>query len=178
MITSHACAIHRRTCPTIAAPLGRDSINTMISETFCIPPSLTAELSSIVFHKTAGAPIYVLNFLQSLCEEGLIRFSLTARRWEYHIKGIRMKELPNGVVQYMRSQMLQLPESDRLVLKVAACLGHRFDYNTFQVRTSSAWRVHAIEGSACAICLAFSFGCCSLKRGSAETCCLYSHTGF
>jgi predicted ATPase len=110
----------------------------MISEIFCIPPSLTTQLSSLVFHKTAGAPIYVLNFLRSLCEEGLIQFALTTRRWEYQLEGIRGKELPHGVVQYMRSQMLKLPQSHRLVLKVAACLGHRFDYSTFQVRAISS----------------------------------------
>lgn len=117
--------------------LGKESVNVMISEIFCIPPSLTTQLSSIVLFKTAGAPIYILNFLRTLCEEGQIHFALTARRWEYQIEGIRKKELPTGVVQYMRLQMLKLPHSQRLVLKVAACLGHRFDFRTFQVRTTS-----------------------------------------
>ncbi|KAL7537767.1 hypothetical protein ACHAXR_008044 [Thalassiosira sp. AJA248-18] len=113
-------------------PLEKESVNNIISETFCFPPSLAEQLALVVFNKTAGAPMYVVNFLQSLCEEGLIRFNLTDRRWEYQIKGILLKELPEGVVQYLTSQMEKLPQSYRLVLKVAACLGHSFDYAIFQ----------------------------------------------
>jgi len=114
------------------APLEKESVNTMISEVFCLPPSLSQKLSSIVFNKTAGGPIYVVKLLQSLCEEGLIRFSLTARRWEYQIGKIGLKVLPAGVVQYMTVEMEKLPHSYRLVLEVAACLGHPFDYHTFK----------------------------------------------
>jgi predicted ATPase len=35
-------------------------------------------------------------------------------------------------VQYMTSQMEKLPQSYRLVLKLAACLGHSFEYEIFK----------------------------------------------
>ena len=119
-------------CISFEAPLEKESVNTMISEVFSLPPNLSQQLSSVVFNKTAGHPIYVINFIESLCNEGLIRFSLITGCCEYQIRKIRLKELPTGVVQYMKSRMEKLHHQYRLVLEVAACLGQPFDYSTFK----------------------------------------------
>lgn len=110
-----------------AVALGKEAVNTLISEAMCLPPSLSQPLSTIIHSKTAGSPLFCVNFLT----DGLIRFNLTTRRWDYDIKSILTKEIPLSVVQYMKSQMVKLPLSFRLVLKLASCLGNHFDYATF-----------------------------------------------
>ena len=82
----------------------------------CLPPSLSQPLSAIIHSKTAGSPLFCLNFLS----DGLIRFNLTTRRWDYDRKSILMKEIQLSVVQYMKSQKEKLPLSYRLVLKLAS----------------------------------------------------------
>ena len=105
----------------------KESVSTLISESMCLPPSLSQPLSAIIHSKTAGSPLFCVHFLN----DGLIRFNLNTRRWEYHIRSILMKEIPLSVVQYMKSQLAKMPLSYRLVLKLASCLGDHFDYATF-----------------------------------------------
>ena len=109
------------------APLDKESVNMLISESMCLPPSLSQPLSTILHGKCAGSPL----FLRSFLSDGMIRFNLTTRRWDYDIQQIVMKEIPGELVQYMASRMSQLPLSFRLVLKLASCLGHSFDAVTF-----------------------------------------------
>jgi len=109
-------------------PFERETVNELVSESMHLPPNLSQPLSAIVHTKAAGNPIFCVNFLS----DGMIRFNLTTRRWEYDIESLLMKEVPLSVVQYMKSQMTKLPSSYGLVLKLAACLGHTFDYDTFQ----------------------------------------------
>jgi len=114
------------------ARLEQESVNMMISEKLCLPLSLCKILSLIVHNKTAGAALFLVNFLQSLGEEGVIRFNLSKRRNEYDIGHIRRKEVPAGAVLYMKSQMSKLLSGYSLALKVASCLGHEFDYVTMK----------------------------------------------
>lgn len=112
---------------TTITPLGKESVNMLISESMCLPPSLSTPLSSILHSKTAGNPL----FLRSFLSDGMIRFNLTSRRWDYDTRKILMKEIPKETIQYLASRMAQLPLSYRLVLKLACCLGHQFDRATF-----------------------------------------------
>ena len=109
------------------APLEKESVNMLISESMYIPPSLSQPLSKIFHRKCAGSPLFLRTFLT----DGMIRFNLTTRRWDYDTEKIVTKEIPGELVSYMTSRMSQLPASFRLVLKLAACLGHSFDSATF-----------------------------------------------
>lgn len=42
------------------------------------------------------------------------------------------REIPKEIVVYMTTQMGKLPQSLRLVLKLASCLGHSFDLDLFR----------------------------------------------
>lgn len=108
-------------------PFEKETVNRLVSESMCLPPSLSMPLSTIVHAKTGGSPLFCVNFLR----DGMVRFNLHTRRWEYDIKSILMKETPPSVVQYMKGQMAKLPQSYCLVLKLAACLGDHFDQDTF-----------------------------------------------
>jgi len=108
-------------------PLEKETVNTLVSEAMCLPPSLSQPLAAIVHTKTAGSPLFCVSFLS----DGMIRFNLNTRCWEYDIKRILMKEIPLSVVQYMKDQMTKLPLSYCLVLKLSSCLGRHFDLVTF-----------------------------------------------
>ena len=117
---------------TCIGPLDKESTNALVSESMCMPPNLSKPLSSVVGGKTAGCPNYLVNFLRSLEREGLIRFSLATRRWEYSLARIMRTDIPNEIVEYMTMQMSKLPQSYQLALKLASCLGHSFNYETFR----------------------------------------------
>ena len=116
-------------------PFDNETVNALVSESLCLPSTLSKPLSTILHSKTQGNPLLCVNYLG----EGSIRLNLNERRWEYNIKEILAKEIPESVVQYLRIQMAMLPETYCLALKLASCLGTNFDLNTFskaKVRTN------------------------------------------
>ena len=130
------------------SPLDKESVNMLISESMCLPPSLSQPLSTILNGKCAGSPLFLRLFLS----DGMIRFNLTTHTWDYDIRKIAMKEIPVELVQYLTSRMSQLPHSFRLVLKLASCLGDSFDAETFnKAKVKSDYDVDQVLPSVCQI---------------------------
>ena len=90
-------------------PIERESVNSLISDTLCLPPRLCLPLSAIVHGKTGGIVLFVVQFLKSLSEEGLLWFSLDSRRWEFDISRVRSKHISQDVVQFVDQKMKKLP---------------------------------------------------------------------
>ena len=118
-------------------PIEKESLNSLVSESLCLPSSLCRPLSTVVHHKTSGIILFVLKFLKSLNDEGLLWFSMTSRRWEFDLNKIRPKEISDDVVQHMTQQMTRLSQRMQMALKVAACLGPNFDKKVLKMSSSS-----------------------------------------
>lgn len=108
----------------------KNTVNTMLSETLCLPPCLCSHLSSIIHNRTGGVILFVMNFLRSLNEEGLLWFNLSSRRWDYDIEAIQQKEVSEDVVQHVSERMTRLPEEMQFGLKLCSCLGASFKVDT------------------------------------------------
>eukprot|EP00985_Skeletonema_marinoi_P021411 scaffold13132_cov73-Skeletonema_marinoi.AAC.1 len=91
--------------------MDEQTINTMVSETLCLSPRLTRSLSSIINHKTNGNPLFVSRLMISLGKEGLLRPSLSRRRWEWDKEKIQCRELPDDVVMFLKNSIRELPEA-------------------------------------------------------------------
>eukprot|EP00804_Cyclotella_cryptica_P016554 CCRYP_004743-RA/>CCRYP_004743-RA protein AED:0.15 eAED:0.15 QI:0/1/0.75/1/0.28/0.37/8/0/861 len=108
-------------------PVEKECVNTIVSEALCLPPNLCRPLSNAIHAKTGGVIMFLLRFLKSLNDEGLLWFSLTSRRWEFDLKKIRTKEISVDVVEHMTLSMALLDKKMQSGLKTAACLGSNFD---------------------------------------------------
>ncbi len=74
------------------APLARDDLGQLIADALRCDPPHVAPLAQLVHEKTAGNPFFVVQFLQALAEEGLLRFDHDVARWSWdfdrtHTKG-------------------------------------------------------------------------------------------
>ena len=49
--------------------MDEETLTTMVSETLCLSPRLTRSLSSIIYHKTRGNPLFVSQLMISLGKE-------------------------------------------------------------------------------------------------------------
>lgn len=105
----------------------KECVNTLISEALCLPPALARPLSNVVHSKTGGIIMFLLRFLKSLNDESLLWFSLSARRWEFDLNKIRIKQISEDVVQHMTLTMTKLEKNMQMGLRTAACLGSNFD---------------------------------------------------
>jgi predicted ATPase len=54
--------------------LNPKDLSTMISDALCIFPCISEPLSDIVYQKTKGNPFFVLAFMKSLVERGLLEY--------------------------------------------------------------------------------------------------------
>ncbi|MCP2728982.1 ATP-binding sensor histidine kinase [Limnofasciculus baicalensis] len=115
------------------APLDQDSLNRLIADTLSCPLERAIPLTEIVFTKTKGNPFFATQFLKSLYEDGLIKFDLNSGYWQCDISQVRALALTDDVVEFMAIQLQKLPENTQEVLKLAACIGNKFDLETLAI---------------------------------------------
>jgi len=84
-----------------------------------------AELAALVQEKTGGNPFFTIQFLQTLANEGLLKFDPLARAWKWDVERIRAKGYTDNVGILMLGKLRQLPSDARSAVGFLACLGHR-----------------------------------------------------
>jgi len=107
--------------------LNQNDLNMMISESVCILPRLCESLSDIIFEKTEGSPYFALEFLRSLVDSRLLKYSLRERRWIWDENKIRSENITDNVLYLLSAKMTSLPENIQLALKVVSCFGIKVD---------------------------------------------------
>jgi predicted ATPase len=103
--------------------LDQEDLNTMISDALCLYPRLCRPLSGIVFQKTKGNPFFVLEFMQSLRDRGLLQYNFHQKRWVWNEDITRAEEITDNVLHLLSSKMNRLSDDVRTLLKVMACFG-------------------------------------------------------
>ncbi len=118
-------------------PLAFEQINQLIAESLHQNLKAVDALTDLVMRKTGGNPFFVNQFLQTLYEEDLLHFvSPTLEQkahWQWDIAQIEAMNITDNVVDLMIGKLKKLPESARQVLRLAACVGNRFDLDTLSV---------------------------------------------
>eukprot|EP00984_Skeletonema_dohrnii_P007942 scaffold2926_cov109-Skeletonema_dohrnii-CCMP3373.AAC.14 len=99
------------------------TLNRMVSETLCLSPRLTRTLSNVTYHKTKGNQLFVSRLLRALNKEGLLRPSLSRRRWEWNMKKIQSRGLPDDVAMFLTDSLRELPDKVQSALFVLSCFG-------------------------------------------------------
>jgi len=103
--------------------LNQKDLNMMISDALCLYPRICKSLSDIVFQKTKGNPFFALEFMQSLCSRGLLRYNQQQKRWVWNENIIRSEEITDNAQHLLSSKLNGLPHDIQAVLKVMACFG-------------------------------------------------------
>ncbi|MEM7713742.1 MAG: AAA family ATPase [Cyanobacteria bacterium P01_A01_bin.68] len=114
-------------------PLNQTDLNRMVSETLHCEQRDSIQLTQLIFNKTKGNPFFSHEFIKSLYKEKLVKFSYKKGHWECEIGKIRELALTDDVVEFMALQITRLPMYTQEVLKVAACIGNRFDLRTLAI---------------------------------------------
>jgi len=103
--------------------LSREDLNLMISESLCIFPRICTPLSGIIYEKTVGNPFFALEFLKSLVDSRLLKYSLRERRWIWDEAKIK----DENITELLSSKMSSLPENMQTALKICSSFGMRVD---------------------------------------------------
>jgi predicted ATPase len=98
-------------------------LNSLVSDALCTFPRICEPLSDVVFQKTKGNPFFVLEFLRSLVDRGLLEYSIQKRSWVWDEDNVSSMDVTGNVLHLLSSKMSGLSEHTQLALKVAACFG-------------------------------------------------------
>jgi predicted ATPase/signal transduction histidine kinase/DNA-binding NarL/FixJ family response regulator len=113
--------------------LSLNDTNTLISETLKSEPAYVQPLAHLVYEKTQGNAFFTHEFLKSLYKEELLVFDIKEQKWQWELSKIADKGITDNVVELMANQIEQLSSETQAVLKLAACIGNKFDLKTLSI---------------------------------------------
>ena len=108
-------------------PLEVAHINQLIADTLGGAFGRTEPLAELVLSKTHGNPFFLNQLLTSLNQDNLLSFDFQSGCWQWDIEQIQGMAIADDVVELMISRIQKLTEPTQQVLKLAACIGNRFD---------------------------------------------------
>ena len=115
------------------APLDEVNITCLVADTLMCSVEMATPLAQLVYQKTRGNPFFINQFLQGLYEDAWIRFEAKAGYWQCDLTQVRKLALTDDVVEFMVKRLQKLPETTRDVMKLAACIGNKFDLATLAI---------------------------------------------
>jgi len=87
-------------------------------------------LGENIYKKTQGNPFFTRRLLSSLNEEGHIRYEFGLNSWKWDIGTLNKEVIAENVADLLAKSIAQLPDETIDILKLAACIGNRFDVQT------------------------------------------------
>ncbi|MBL4578258.1 MAG: AAA family ATPase, partial [Flavobacteriales bacterium] len=121
--------IHRIALPNLSL----ENINQLTSDALATDMVTSMPLSELVYEKTHGNPFFVNQFLKSLYENGLLTFDQELQGWQWDVDEIRSLKITDNVVELMAGRVQNLAKQTQEILKLAACIGNRFNLSTLTI---------------------------------------------
>jgi PAS domain S-box-containing protein len=135
-----------RTTEILVAPLNLVYVNQLIADTLHSSTEQVEPLAQLIIQKTGGNPFFVNEFLKTLHQENLLNFDPpqsptplssplgkggqrggSKGGWQWNLAQIEAQGITDNIVSLMIGQMQKLPLATQEVLKLASCIGNRFD---------------------------------------------------
>ncbi|MEG4404793.1 ATP-binding sensor histidine kinase [Microcoleus sp. MON2_D5] len=141
-------------------PLDISSVNQFVADTLNCAPEKSLSLAELLFRKTAGNPFFLTQLIKFLNSKNLIQFKVLPSNnlvklaesnlsalaqpiseqivkkchitgeWQWEIEQIQEMGITDNVVELMIDNIQKLSEATQELLKVAACIGNKFDLKT------------------------------------------------
>ncbi len=110
-------------------PLELIHVNELLSETLNCSPQKSQSLAELCIYKTDANPFFLAQIIKLLAQEELLYFNFDNCQWEWDINEINQTAITDNVVELMIAKInsLSIPTQD--ILKLAACIGNRFNLN-------------------------------------------------
>ena len=114
-------------------------------------------LAQLVHAKTGGNPFFVIQFISSLEQEGLLAFAAGKANWSWNVEEIVAKGFTENVVDLMATKLRRLPINVQNALKQLACMGNSAHIATLtavygetrEVLNTALWQAVRLEFVSC-----------------------------
>ncbi len=108
-------------------PISLEDTTKILIDTLHEDTNLTQPLSTLVYEKTKGNPFFIVQLLQSLHQSGEIYFDAETNKWLWNFDRISAKQITENVSDLMIDKIKELPDSIKMTLQYAACIGNHFN---------------------------------------------------
>lgn len=105
------------------APLGLDDAEALLGDTLRTSRADAHALAALVYEKTGGNPLFMIQFLYEVADDRLIALDSETRTWRWNIEGIRAKAVTDNVLDLMTLKLSRLTANSQRLLAMLACLG-------------------------------------------------------
>ncbi|WP_437614646.1 AAA family ATPase [Sorangium sp. So ce834] len=111
-------------------PLEIEDIRRLLADALRCRLEDTDAFAALILERTAGNPFFIHQLLHALAGEGIVRFDPAAGAWAWSLERARSAEGAEGVVELMSAKIRRLAPGAQRAIRLAACVGHRFDLRT------------------------------------------------
>ncbi|MBN2529135.1 MAG: AAA family ATPase [Deltaproteobacteria bacterium] len=101
-------------------------VQELLVDTFGLAQERAVALADLCHQKTDGNPFFLKRLLQTLCDDGAIRYDESDKTWTYNIFDIERRAFSENVAALLIHRLKQLPESTRQLLRLAGGIGMQF----------------------------------------------------
>ena len=99
-------------------------VTRLLADALRCRPDHARPLAQLVHAKTGGNPFFVIQFISSLEQEGLLAFATGKASWAWNAEEIATKGFTENVVDLMVAKLSRLPVTVQNALKQLACMGN------------------------------------------------------
>lgn len=111
-------------------PLLESSVNMLIADTLHSDSDTTKPLTSLIYKKTHGNPFYINQVLTTLYHENVFTFNAENGQWQWDISEVEKTQISDNVIDLVVAGINKLNTETASILKIAACIGTKFDLKT------------------------------------------------
>jgi predicted ATPase/signal transduction histidine kinase/tRNA A-37 threonylcarbamoyl transferase component Bud32 len=135
-------ATSTRVTSIVLQPLSLEDVTALCGDALHVSARSATPLAQLLRQKTEGNPFFLTQLLDALHEEHLIAFDAgagdatadaAAGTWRWDLEAIRARALTGDVVELVARRIQKLSPNAREALKLAACIGNRFDLHMLAV---------------------------------------------
>ena len=107
----------------VLGPLSIEEVSQLLGDTLRDEPARVEPLARLVLDKTGGNPFFVIQFVLSLRDDGLLAFDAEAGSWRWDLVRILARGFTDNLADFMVSKLSRLPAATRAAMTRLACLG-------------------------------------------------------
>lgn len=129
-IQQTGAAVHHIILPCLEL----NTVTQLVRDTLGNETKKLQSLAELIFNKTGGNPFFLTQLLLTMHSEKLLAFNFTVGAWEWDLTKIEAASIADySVVELVDRNLQQLPEETQQVLKLAACIGNRFNLENLAI---------------------------------------------
>jgi len=133
-LVSRRVSVRELTLP----PLDATQLRQFVADALRTDPQDAAVAADVVLTKTGGNPFFVKQLLQSLHRDGLITLDQVTGGWRVDLEGLEQVQVADNVLTLMTEKIARLAPHTQRALRLAACVGDRFDLQTLATVSEAA----------------------------------------